>query len=324
MPWIILVSLLLLIFPSDLPAPTAKRFRHFRIGDEILPYFTDVGGIDLFTPESLKGKTVLFLFARAEQEFSQQALRDVQKLWDTFRDDDFKAVAIVASATGNEAVQTLIDKHGLTFLVLYDEGDILTARMRILVYPTTLVMDGDGRFAYYFPLYESAYGEVLSAKLSEIIKGKKEAFLKEEMKKQRQREGSQKAREEIEKGDVKSGISILIGLLEEGNDSYDVHTLLGYSFISLSEPRRALAHFKTAKKIQLNAPMADLGIGIAYSRKGDLENAAMVLRKVIQEHPGSVLAARELARIFESEGEVEKAIYYLKKELEGLTRDEGG
>jgi Tfp pilus assembly protein PilF len=59
-------------------------------------------------------------------------------------------------------------------------------------------------------------------------------------------------------------------------------------------------------------------MGIAYSRAGQKKNAVSILTKIVKNDPDSVFAYRELSRIFEEKNEVDKAIYYIKKELESL------
>jgi Tfp pilus assembly protein PilF len=50
-----------------------------------------------------------------------------------------------------------------------------------------------------------------------------------------------------------------------------------------------------------------------------VQSAATLLKKTINADPDSILAYRELSHIFEKKGNVDKALYYIKKELESLT-----
>jgi Tfp pilus assembly protein PilF len=60
-------------------------------------------------------------------------------------------------------------------------------------------------------------------------------------------------------------------------------------------------------------------MGIAYSRAGKVQSATPLLKQIINADPDSILAYRELSHIFEKKGNVDKALYYIKKELESLT-----
>ncbi len=104
-------------------------------------------------------------------------------------------------------------------------------------------------------------------------------------------------------------------LVRTGADTYPIHLLLGYASIKLNEPQKALAHFKKASEIQPNSIRADLGMGIAYSRAGKTEEALTILTKIVPNGPDSFFAYRELSHIFEKQNRMDKALYYIKKEL---------
>lgn len=313
-----LFSTFCLIFPSNSFAASSKQSKHFQIGEEILSHIIEVGGIELLDPNSLKRKPLLIVFASAEQEFSKKALQAVQKIVDESQLKNFKAVGIVSSSKGYQAVQNLIEKYYLKYPVLYDEGDTISTQVRILVYPTTLIITSKGKLAYHYSLYASNYYNMISAQLKRIIEDKEESYFNEEKLKRQQKEGIKQAREEIESENVKDAVTTLTNLLEKGYDSFELHLLLGYSLIYLNQPERALVHFKKAKEIQPNATQVVLGMGLAYSRTGEIKNALSLLKKTVTNDPDSFLAYRELSHIFEEKGELDKAIYYIKKELDCL------
>ncbi len=296
-----------------------KRSKSFKIGEEILSHIIEAADTELINQKLLKGKTILMVFASAEQEFSKNALQDVQKMADKLNLKNFKAIGVVSSAKGYQEVQRLIKDYHLNYQVLYDDGGIISTQLRILVYPTTIIINSKGSLAYHYSLYASNYHNQLSDQLQEITRDKGENHFKEEILKRQQKEGIKKAREEIEQGKVKAAVTILTDLLQKGNNSYELHLLLGYSFINLKQPESALIHFKNAKEIQPDSTSVDLGMGIAYSRAGKVQSAATLLKKTINADPDSILAYRELSHIFEKKGNVDKALYYIKKELESLT-----
>jgi tetratricopeptide (TPR) repeat protein len=294
-----------------------KQSNRFQIGDEILPHIIEMGSSESSILKSLKGKTIVMVFATTSQEFSQKALQDVQTMIDRLPLKGFKAIGIVSSSKGSQEVQNLIEKSRLNYPVIFDEEDLI-AQLRILVYPTTLIIDRNGRLAYYYALYASNYYDQLSAQLKRIIEDKEGSYLNEEMVKKQQKEEIKKAREEIARGNVEDAVTTLTNLLQKGHDSYELHLLLGYSLIKVQQPEKALSHFKKAKEMQHDSTIADLGLGIAYSRSGEIANAFSLLNKTVKNDPDSLLAYRELSHIFEEKGELDKAIYYIKKELDCL------
>lgn len=307
------------IFSPHPFASSVKHSKRFQIGEEILSHIIEAAGTESSYLKFLKGKTILMVFASAEQEFSKKALQNVQNIVDRLNLKDVKAIGIVSSSKGDQEVQSLVEKYHLKYQVIYDEGDSVSTQLRILVYPTTLIINSQGRLAYYYALYASDYHNLVSAQLKRIVEDKEESYFNEEKAKKQQKEGIKKAIEEIESEKVKNAITTLTNLLEKGYDSFELHLLLGYSLIYLNQPERALVHFKKAKEIQPNTTQVALGMGIAYSRTGKIKNALPLLTKTITNDPDSFLAYRELSHIFEEKGEVAKAIYYIKKELDCLT-----
>ncbi len=306
------------IISRDLSASTSNRTKHLHAGENILSEIADLGGIDedlVF----LKGKIIIMIFASAEQEFSQKALRDVQAIIKKIKSKKIDAIGIVSSSKGHDEVKKLIDKYHFKFQIFYDEDDIAT-KMKVLVYPTTLILDSKGRLAYYYSLYSSGYKDVIMAQLEKISKDDAHNYIDAEAKKRKQKEEFKKAREEIERGNVSSAVAILTNILQQGHDLYNTNLLLGYSYIKLNEPEKALSCFKNAKEIEPDSVKVDLGMGIAYSRADQTENAVSILTKIVEKDPTAIFAYRELSHIFEKMDDVDKAIYYIKKEIDSLNQ----
>lgn len=301
-------------------AVSTKTSKDFQIGDEILSHLIEGDYTDWFARKALKGKTIVMLFAAAEQDFSKNALHDVQNISDKLKVRDLKVFGIVSSSQEEQAIQMLIEKHHLTYPLLYDEGDAIAKELGILVYPTTLVINNEGKLAYRYSLYTSDYYDLVSSQLNKIMEDKQEDYLDKELVKRQLEDEIKDARVEIKKGKVKDAVTSLTKLLNQGHDSYDLHLLLGYSLINLNQPERALEHFKKAKEIQPNSTQAHLGLGIAYSRTGETNNALSLLTKTVKNDPDSLLAYRELSHIYEEREDVDKALYYIKKELDCLNQ----
>jgi tetratricopeptide (TPR) repeat protein len=308
-----------LILSQELLSATAKHSNHLQPGDEILTHITKADGRTPMLPESFKGKTILMVFAAAEQKFSQKALKDVQAIVEEAKITAFEAIGIVSASQGPQEVQQLIEVQQLNYPLIYDKQDI-AAQLRILVYPTTIIIDRQGRLAYHYALYSPDYQEVISSQLKKIIEDKTGSYINGVIAKRQHNEEIQKARKAIEKDDIKSAIAILSSLPQKGSESYNIHLLLGYSYISLSKPEKAVSHFKKAKDIEPESTSAELGMGIAYSRAGEKNKAIPLLKKIADNDPDSSFAYRELSLIFEQQNDLDKAIYYIKNEIESLTR----
>jgi tetratricopeptide (TPR) repeat protein len=290
-----------------------------QIGEKILSYIIEKDRSNSLSSDELEGKTILLVFATIDQQFSGSVLRDVQNIVSNRAVKDFKAIGIVSSHKGYEGVEQLIDRYHLKYQMLHDAGDIISTQLGIIVYPTTLIINSNGRLAYYYPLYASDYAAQVSSYLEKIINDTEEQYLNEVVAQQKENEAIKKAREKIARGGVTEAITILNTLLEEGFTSFDLHLLLGYSLLNIEQPKEALVHFNKAQELNADSAMVGLGMGLAFSRTGQREKALVLLTEVIKKDPVAHIAYRELAHIYEEKGEIDKAIYYIIKELGSLT-----
>lgn len=301
-------------------ASALKKFKDLQIGEEILSNILERDRSRRLTADVLSGKTVLMLFATGEQQFSLNALQDINKVAESRLTKDLVTIAIISSRRGADEVQSLRKQYNVHYQIFHDEGDLLTTQLGIIVYPTTLIINKKGLLAYYYPLYGPDFLTEVSSHLDRIIADTDDRYLKEEIAKRKQIDGIKKAREEIEAGKVSEAVAILDSLLSEGPASFDLHVLLGFSLISMQSPQKALVHFKKAKELNSDSTIVDLGMGVAFSRSGKRDKAIEQLSEIINRDPTSYIAYRELARIHEETGEVDKAIYYITKELDSLTK----
>jgi tetratricopeptide (TPR) repeat protein len=300
-----------------LSASTGKRSEQFQIGAEILSHILEVSGSDFLNPEKLKGKIILMIFASAEQEYSQKALQDLQSINDKFKTNNFKSIGIISSSKGSPQPQKYFKQHPLNYEVLYDKNDIAD-QLNIIVYPTTLIIDSEGQLFYYYALHTSEYNKTISNQLTRIFQNKSRNYMNNETAKKQIKDKIKNAQKKIKNGDVGIAMVTLTKLLQEGQDLFDIHFLLGYSYIKLKEPEKALFHFNKAKKLNPDSNQVNLGLGIAYSLAGKTKMAVSVLKGIHSNDPVAILAFRELSNIFEKKKLMDEALYYIKKELDIL------
>jgi tetratricopeptide (TPR) repeat protein len=314
-----IIIVLSAIFIPTTFATTAKKSKHVQIGEKILSYIIEKDLSKSLSSDELEGKTILLVFVTIDQQFSTSVLRDIQNIVTNRSVKDFKAIGIVSSHKGYEGVEQLIERQHLKYQMLHDAGDIISTQLGIIVYPTTFIINSNGRLAYYYPLYASDYSAEISSYLEKIINDTEEQYLNEVVAKRKEHEAIKKAREKIARGEVTEAITILNTSLEEGADSFDLHLLLGYALLNIQQPKEALVHFNKAKELNADSAMLGLGMGLAFSRTDQREKALVLLTEVIKKEPVAHIAYRELAHIHEENGEVDKAIHYIIKELDSLT-----
>lgn len=90
----------------------------------------------------------------------------LQELYTTYRDRGFTIVAVEA-ARDTDRAKDFIAKKGLTFLCLEDreEDPVVGGLFGVHAFPTSFVLDGDGRIMYY----HLGFGEGDETRIAEEI-----------------------------------------------------------------------------------------------------------------------------------------------------------
>lgn len=95
----------------------------------------------------LRGERVMINFWATWCPPCRAEMPDMQRFHE---DTDIKilAVNLIETESSFDNVPAFLDELGLTFPVLLDEGSELSTAYQIVAYPTTFMVDGDGRIQY--------------------------------------------------------------------------------------------------------------------------------------------------------------------------------
>jgi tetratricopeptide (TPR) repeat protein len=99
------------------------------------------------------------------------------------------------------------------------------------------------------------------------------------------------------------------------------HVQLGYLLIEKNALDEAMHQFDKALELSPNSHQAKTGKGIIYSRKGDFKAAESILRQALLLNPEPVRTHFELGVIYETQGELDKALAEFK---EGIRKFQQG
>lgn len=113
-----------------------------------------------FQLETLDGETVKLSDLRGERVMvnfwatwcppCRAEMPDMQKFHEN-TDVKILAVNLIDTESSREKVPEFLDELGLTFPVLLDEGSELATEYKIVAYPTSFMIDSDGRIQFKAP-----------------------------------------------------------------------------------------------------------------------------------------------------------------------------
>lgn len=146
------LALASLVFLVTLPQ-SVFGIRNLEIGDKFplfsLPRADGVGGF--YNSEKLVGQPAIIVFWRAGQDLSLDALQDIQDVSKEIGAAKIKVVAIETKKSTAQVVRSSLEGKSLSYPILLDPKRILYGKIGLIVAPTTLLCDAQGRLRYVLP-----------------------------------------------------------------------------------------------------------------------------------------------------------------------------
>ncbi|HDH51338.1 MAG TPA: redoxin domain-containing protein, partial [Nitrospirae bacterium] len=222
-----------------------------------------------FSLESIEGKTVsiddfrgkvtVLIYWRPDQKRSVLALKDGMELYRSYREKGVEVVTLVADTEKKEDVLKSVKKAGVEFPVLMDTDRKVYGDYGIRVYPSTVIIDKEGKLSYDIPghavTYRSAVegyvrrllGEINDEELNGILNPHKEKKDKSALEAERRYNLALKF---TESGLNDQAIDALNKSIEAKSDIAKSYILLGFLLLEDKEADAALDAFNKAIKLE--------------------------------------------------------------------------
>ncbi len=271
-----------------------------------------------------KGSVVVLIYFRADQKRSTMALEEIKTIQAEFREKDVQFIGIRADSEKKDALPTEINELNIDFPVLLDLERDVYGSYGIRVYPTTLIIDREGKFIYGLPGHALTYkialkghlkfilGEITEKEMEELVhphqKQIDEATLLAHRKYHLALKFTEARLFDQAIGFVKQSIAA-------GPDMAKSHILLGYLFLDAKETDNAIDQFNTALHIDPSSKDAGTGLGAALIEINNFDRAIDVLTKALFLNPIPERTLYELGRAYELKGDKENAAVMYKKSI---------
>jgi tetratricopeptide (TPR) repeat protein len=274
-----------------------------------------------------KGKIVVFIYWETGQNRSLTALQDGEDIFKRFHQKGVEFIGIVADTEHEEDVKKIIKDNEIDFPVLVDTGRRVYGDYGVRVYPSTGVIDKEGRLAYDIPGHALTYkltlegyirymlGEVGEEKLSEIISTSKETKDESAFEAERRYNLAIKF---TEARLIEQAIEAVKKSIEAKPDVAKSRILLGFLFLDIKEADKAYAEFNKAIELDPVSHDAKTGLGGALILKGNVDKAVEILTDAATANPYPQMTYYELGKAYELKGEKDKAIEMYKKALDKI------
>jgi peroxiredoxin/predicted negative regulator of RcsB-dependent stress response len=274
-----------------------------------------------------KGKTLVLIFWRTGQKRSLLALKEANEISNMYGAKEVKVIGVIQDSENQEDARALFEEHKIDFPLLIDKDRQAYSDYGIRVFPTTVIIDGDGKLAYDIPSHPLTYkntlegyvrrliGEIDEEELKNVLSPRKEEKDEAVLEAERRYDLAMKF---VQMRMLDQAISAAIKSIEAKSDMAKSHVLLGFLYLNSGEADNALAAFDKALALTPDANDAKTGKGGALIMKGEVDSAIEILNEAAVANPYAQMTYYELGKAYERKGDKDKSLEMYKKAIEKI------
>lgn len=276
-----------------------------------------------------KDKIVVLVYWKPGHKRSLLALEDANDIHGKYQRKGVEVIGLTAEADKKDEIIKLLEDKKISFPVLIDSDRNVYGDYGVRVYPSTVVINRDGKLVYDIPGHAVTYKVILEGYIRYLLKEVDEEELKniispgKEVKDKSLLEAERRYNLALKFADsnlVDQAIDAAERSLEARPDFMKSHLLLGFLFIEIKEADKAVDEFNKALELNPGSKDAQTGLGSAYNLKGDADKAIEFLTPAIRANPYPQKAYYQLGRAYELKDDKDSAVEMYRKALEKILK----
>ena len=308
----------------------AFAFRTLEIGKKVPEIqLKDIEGQE-FTLSSIKGGKVILLFWGGDTEIKEKRSLSVmyrlESLYRRFKGEGLQFISIISDPDSREKVKKVKQQYSWSHHILLDDKREIYGAYGVNIIPTVGILDEEKRLLRAFPfthsLDEDVEGEVLvtmgkkTAEEWEKERHPKEALLPENKKKAQSHFNLGKSL--LEKGSSERAKEEFMKATQLDPDRGDAYIALGMIHLKERNPKEAIQLFERGIGLNPNLRQGSIGMVLALESMGENSKAIETLEGLLQKRQDMPEIHYHLGRLYEKEGQKERALSEYKKALQSL------
>ncbi len=272
-----------------------------------------------------KDSVVILIYWRSNQRRSLMALKDGQDILDQFEDKGVQVIGLMADTSHSDTVRDSLKKNNIDFTMLLDSERQVFGDYGIYVYPSTVLIDKQGKVAYTLAGHALTYKKTLEGHIQYILGEIDEKTLHQGVSRLNEISGKSLVKAHSEYNLALRFIeSHLLNLAKDAAkraikakaDIAEPHILLGFLYLEDNEADMAYNEFEVSLKLDPYSHDAKTGLGASLITKGMISRAIEVLGGAVSENPYPEMTFYELGRAYELQGDISKSIEMYKKAID--------
>lgn len=308
------------------PSARADELRNVKKGEPIPAFRLPTLDGAVADSEALKGSVVVMVCLSAEQRRSELASIESFELWQEMGREDVKLIDVTADVIQKSSFESFRQERGITVPLAFDADRSFYGKLGLIVLPTTIVIDKEGKLAQVISLHSAKYKHTLEAYILHTLG----EISDEELAKRLEASpaaGTPKslasahralARSMREKGQLDEAKAELEKAREL--DPSDEEILLDLADLDLTLGALDEAD-SLVDEVLVNQPnhrRAQLLKGIACFKRNQFDAAERLLTESLELNPNPERAHYYLGQILEIRGDTEAALQHYRAALQHL------
>jgi len=272
-----------------------------------------------------KDKTLVLIFWRTGQKRSVMALEDAMVVYGQHKKKGVEVIGAIEEGDDLDAARKIYEEGGIKFPLVVDSGRNAYGAFGVRVYPTTVIINGDGILSYDIPSHPLTYRTKLDGYVRKMLGEINEEELKTVLspRKEEKDEATLGADRHYNLALKFLKMRLMDQALEEAlkavsarDDMAKGHILAGFLYLNDRAADAALKQFDRALEIDPGSNDAKTGKGGALVLKGEYDKAIALLEEAAVANPYAQMTYYELGKAYEKKGESEKAIKMYRRAIE--------
>lgn len=251
-----LAALLLLLAA----APPAFALRGVKEGSSVPAFSVDTLAGRVVTQDTYKGKVLLLLFVRPQQNYSQTALLAADELQKKNSGSPFAVLAVATRADPDGSLAALAAQKGLTLDIALDPTRRMYTDLGIIVAPTALLIDPTGTIRFVVAHVPQGYPRRLQAHV-DLLLGK------------------------IGESEYRDRLGMAGNAPSKEAQTFDERLALARLLTQAGDEQQAMAVLQELKEQKPDAVPVAAVLGMLYLRQGKVDDAAKELGRLPRHDP---------------------------------------
>lgn len=300
------------------------NLRNVKLGQEV-PGFTlpTITG-DQLELASLRGKVVILAYLSAEQRSSELAAAESQQVAAKFEADKVALVHVTADAIYKPYFEKVRADKGVTCPLVFDAARTFYADLGLIAFPTTIVIDAEGRLAHLLATRGPDFSNTLEASVAFTLGQINDAEFAERLKAHPSDIRSPRslasrhraaARVLAEKQMYDAAKKELETARDLDPDDPDIRLDIADLCIRTGDIAAARSMIDPILESNAEHRRARLLDGIACYKEGKLDDAERILTEALVLNPDPARTYFYLGRIYEQKGDQTKALEHYREAL---------